>query len=435
LASVVLLMALLGGFAPSDDGVSADLRPTDLLEGIDHPERWRWIPEHRMPEGNLIKRLLVSSFVSPIFFFDSDVGAGGGIGITDIDFLNKRRSQFANTWITYTTEGQQRFSFSWRKWLAHRDFPGRGSLQGDRDFFGISVDNSITLTSRFFGLGADTQLDQESSYTRETNSLTLGLQRSLPNTGGNWVWSANLSMQKDDISSGRVSDSFDTTVEYPDLSAEADDFGAIWVLAGIRHDTRDAQHLPYEGHSIGLSLLGCPLVSQDSEAGELDGGMITSLTATWVSPVPPLFHSGDDRSVENPRIDSFATHLKISATSGELPFWALPSLGGNQTLRGSIGGRWRDRHAWTAGIEWRPWILAEELPIYKQMLLERAGIALFLDAGSVSNDFDQLFSERVHYSYGIGLRFTFERQALFRADLGRSDEGEVNISIGYGLPF
>jgi hypothetical protein len=35
----------------------------------------------------------------------------------------------------------------------------------------------------------------------------------------------------------------------------------------------------------------------------------------------------------------------------------------------------------------------------------------------------------------VGLRATFERQALFRADIGWSDEGDTNLSISYGLPF
>ena len=435
MTSIILILAIFSGINEDEGERSAEIRPADLLQSLDHPDRWRWIPEDRMPEGNLVKRLLVTSFVSPIFFFDSDVGAGGGFGITDIDFGNKRRRQFANTWITYTTEGQQRFAFSWRKWLAHQDYPGRGSLQGDRDFFGISLERSKTLTSRFFGFGADTLLDQESSYSRETNSLGLGIQKSLPKTGGNWIWNFNLLLQTDDIASGTVSDALDMTVAYPEVAAGSDDFGAVWIQAGIRHDTRDAQHLPYDGHSVGISFFGCPITSQDLAGEELDGGVVTTLSGTWVSPVTPLFHSGGTPTADHPLIDSVATSLSISGTSGEIPFWALPSIGGSQNLRGSIGGRWRDRHAWNAGFEWRPWIFTNEIPIYGKIRLERSGIALFFDAGSVANSFDQLFSEKVHYSYGVGFRFTFERQALFRADLGRSDEGEFNMSIRYGLPF
>jgi len=105
LTSIILILAMFSGINEDEGERSAEIRPADLLQNLDHPDRWRWIPEDRMPEGNLVKRLLVTSFVSPIFFFDSDVGAGGGFGVTDIDFGNKRRRQFANTWITYTTEG------------------------------------------------------------------------------------------------------------------------------------------------------------------------------------------------------------------------------------------------------------------------------------------------------------------------------------------
>ena len=41
---------------------------------------------------------------------------------------------------------------------------------------------------------------------------------------------------------------------------------------------------------------------------------------------------------------------------------------------------------------------------------------------------------RVHTSYGIGLRFSLERTAVFRADLGFSRE-DVNVTVGFGLSF
>ncbi|NCF98749.1 MAG: BamA/TamA family outer membrane protein [Planctomycetia bacterium] len=435
MTTFLLLLVVLSTPAQQDPSDTLQVRPADLLEELAYPDRWRWVPNDRLPKGGLVNRLLVTSFVSPIFFFEGDVGAGGGVGVTDIDFLGKRRSQFANTWITYTSEGQQRFSFSWRKWLAHIDDPGRGILQGDRDHVGISLESSRTLTSRFFGLGASTTLDDESSFTRATDSLGFNLQKSLPQIGGPWIYSLGVTLQTDDISSGQVSEALNTVDEYPILTSEGDDFGAVWVQGSLRHDTRDAQHLPYEGHTIGISLLGCPIVSQETNTDSLEGGLITTLHGSWVRPVAPLFHSGGDQNREHPPIDSIAGYLKLSMSSGELPFWSLPSLGGSNSLRGSISGRWRGQHAWSAGAEWRPWVIPEGFAIYEDIRLERGGFALFLDLGSVSESLDQLIEEPVHYSYGIGLRFTFERQALFRADLGRSDDGEMNMSIRYGLPF
>ncbi len=78
-------------------------KPADLT----NPERWRYIPEGRLKPGNVFQRFLVSSFMAPFFFRDSDVGFGGGIAITDLDFRQQRRREFAGLFASYTTEGQQ----------------------------------------------------------------------------------------------------------------------------------------------------------------------------------------------------------------------------------------------------------------------------------------------------------------------------------------
>ncbi len=51
----------------------------DKPEDLTNPERWRYIPEGRLKPGNVFQRFLVSSFVAPFFFRNSDVGFGGGI--------------------------------------------------------------------------------------------------------------------------------------------------------------------------------------------------------------------------------------------------------------------------------------------------------------------------------------------------------------------
>ncbi|MGE4618207.1 MAG: hypothetical protein AAEJ04_00200 [Planctomycetota bacterium] len=427
--SVWLLLVMLSSTAVPDEDRVDRSRPTDLLQRLDHPDRWRWIPEDRIPEGKLLQRILVTSFVSPFVFFEGDVGTGGGFTITDIDFRNKRRSQLANIWATYTTEGQERFSISWKKWLAHNDHPGQGVLQGDRDFLGFTVSHSRTLTSRFFGLGSETLFSDEGSYSRETNSIGVGIQRSYPEIGGDWVWNANMFLQSDDLESGKVSGALDVESEHPELFVDGDDYQALWIQTGIRHDTRDAQHLPYRGHSIGLDITALPIVD------DRDIGAVASLTGKWIQPVPALFHNGGDPSQEHSAIDSIAASISISTAMGEVPFWALPTLGGDETLRGTIRGRWRDRSAWITAAEWRPWILADGFPISGDIRIERVGLALFAEAGSVAEDLGALAEASIHSSVGVGVRLTFERQALFRLDFGRSDEGDTNFSIAYGLPF
>jgi hypothetical protein len=117
----ILICATLLGFAgplradpaPSVydplDGVEASGRipkPT-LPADLPNPERWRYIPEGRIKPGNVFSRLMVSSFLVPFVFVESDVGFGGGLALTDVDFRQKRRKEFAGFFVSYTTKGQQ----------------------------------------------------------------------------------------------------------------------------------------------------------------------------------------------------------------------------------------------------------------------------------------------------------------------------------------
>ena len=91
------------------EGMDADGRIPKVEKDayVDHPERWRYLPESRIPPGNVFDRFLVSSIVFPIVFFNSDVGAGFGAGITDIDFRKQRRQEFLGVFASYSTEGQR----------------------------------------------------------------------------------------------------------------------------------------------------------------------------------------------------------------------------------------------------------------------------------------------------------------------------------------
>src|SRR6185295_12836474 len=150
------LVAVLLGFLAADPAVAQrvdrdrELRPLydpylgmdasgripkiPLPEDLPEPTRWRYIPEGRIMPGNMFERLFVSSFVSPQIFFQEDVGLGGGIAITDIDFREQRRREFLGAFLTYTTEGQERYRLVWRRWLHHREIPDGGVAVEERSF-------------------------------------------------------------------------------------------------------------------------------------------------------------------------------------------------------------------------------------------------------------------------------------------------------------
>src|SRR5713226_6413288 len=106
-----------------------------------------------------------------------------------------------------------------------------------------------------------------------------------------------------------------------------------------------------------------------------------------------------------------------------LPLYERPSLGGSDTLRGYIANRFTDNSTWHAVAEYRFWIISRGFALTDTIRIERVGMALFYEAGTVADSLDRLPAARVHTSYGVGLRFSLERTAVFRADVGFSREG------------
>lgn len=412
------------------DGMDRDGRiPTiDKSQFVSRPERWRYIPEGRIKPGNLFDRFLVSSFIVPIVFQNSDVGTGLGLGITDVDFRKQRRREFLGAFLSYTTEGQQSYVVRWRRWLKHLDVPSGGVLQEERSFLRAGAGYRKSLTLRFFGTGSTTNERNETSYTDEVGFVDLGFAQSL---GGEWddfVVEGGIRAEGHWLSEGRVAGEPNTELIFADQFEDADGDFLGWLTAGFRWDTRDSQRNPYSGSAIGARI--------DAALGQTDGdvGVIYSGFADKVFTVWPLFHDGGGDDEENPPTDTFAIHAEAHLTSGDLPFFALPTLGGSRIQRGFIAGRWRDDAAWTAAAEYRFWVIPRGFTVWRHIRVERIGAALFYEVGGVAGNGYSLFEESVIQSYGVSGRVTVERAAIFRADFGFSDEG-FNFSAGFGLSF
>lgn len=399
-----------------------------LPDDIKNPGRWRYIPEGRIKPGDVLDRLFVSSFITPIVFYDQEVGAGGGVAMTDIDFRQQRRREFAGIFLSYTTEGQQRYAMVWQRWLNHREIEGGGIAFEERSFLRGRGGYAKTLTVRFFGLGPDTSADNETSYTDEVAYGGFFIQQSFPEPGDNTVYKIGVNAEHHNLSQGYVSSVPSTDEEYPLLFNSSDDYDMLTLNGMLRYDTRDSQHSPYKGGLIELNIDGIPLQSGDGAAAT------SSLEGNWAFKVPGLFHDSGDNLEEHPPTDAVALGAFINATHGDLPFWALPTLGGRNTLRGYIQNRFTDKAAWHATGEYRIWVIPRGFRVTNSIRVERVGLAAFYDIGTVGDTVDDLFSSTVHDSYGISFRFSLERTALFRADLGFSDEG-MNFTFAYGLPF
>ena len=396
--------------------------------GVPHPERWRYVPEGRLKPGNIFQRLLVSSFIAPFAFHDSDTGTGFGVALTDLEFRNQRRQERLASTLSYSTEGQQEYLVKWRRWFHHLEVPTGGILQEERSFVEVEMGYVRTLTSRFFGLGADSKASDETSYADSSFFGELGVDWTVPDPGSDLVFRVAARGESHNLSGGHVSGDPSTADVFPDLFADSENRSLGWLSGSLRWDTRDSQENPYTGWHVEGTAAGALL----QEGGDV--GALFSLNAGKVFRVPPLFHNGGDRREENPPTDTLVFGLWNEYSAGSLPFFALPTLGGSDRLRGYIGGRFRGGASWLGAAEYRFWFLPRGIAITRSIRIERVGAALFYEVGSVGDGAGDLLSQSPRQSYGVSLRLTLERAAPFRFDFAFSDEGS-EFTAGFGLAF
>lgn len=404
----------------------------------ENPARWRYIPEGRIKPGNIFERFLVSTFISPIFFHQQDVGTGLGIALTDIDFRTHRRQEFIGVFAARTTEGQETYKVVWQRWLNTTNGPQGGVFLEERSILKTVAAYDRTITRRFFGLGPDTPAEAESSYTDESVILGPQIQRSLPGPLNDFVSTVGVRGEHHNIARGVSSGLPSTTETWSDLTTNGDSCDGVWFTGGFRWDTRDSQHQAYSGGMVELQADGTPWnehsAGSDRGLNGVHRGVIWTLRSTWTIQTPSFFHNGGDSYEENPPTDTVACGAFIQDTTGELPFWALPTLGGSDTLRGYIANRFTDESAWHASIEYRMWVIPRGFRIAGPMRIERVGIVPFYDCGSVAPRLADLAHSRWLDSVGVGLRFAFERTVTFRADQGFSREGS-NFTFTFGAAF
>lgn len=400
----------------------------ELPDSVEDPDRWRYVPEGRLKPGNVFERFLVSTFILPVVFFEEDVGAGGGFALTDIDFWDSRRRDHAILMTSYTTEGQQRYFAHWLRWLKHQEVPGGGVAFEERTFLSVILDYEKTLTRRFYGLGAETSADDETSYSDQVALSEVAVEGAPWPSWRDIIGRIGLRVESHALSGGFVSGAPNTEEAFPGLFAQGEKDLSLWLETGLRFDTRDSPANPYRGAMLGLSAEVATWRDGESAAA------ILQADGRYALRVPSLFHDGGDPDEENPPTDVLAFNSSLQATVGDLPFYLLPSLGGRDTLRGYIGNRWTGEAAWHAGTEYRFWFLPRGLAFTDAIRIERLGGALFYEAGSVADGLGPLPQARVHDSWGLSLRLGFERSTLFRLDVGFSDEGHA-ITLAHGLSF
>jgi len=122
-----------------------------------------------------------------------------------------------------------------------------------------------------------------------------------------------------------------------------------------------------------------------------------------------------------------AARLFVSTSDTEpgavMPFYMMPTLGGNDTLRGFRQYRFRGPHAILAQGEYR-WEIWSGLEG-----------ALFYDTGKVANQRADLNFRNLEHDYGLGFRFNTDEAIVFRVDAGFGSRDGKHLYIVFGGIF
>jgi hypothetical protein len=153
------------------------------------------------------------------------------------------------------------------------------------------------------------------------------------------------------------------------------------------------------------------------------------------------YRDGDGRSVDFTRVDvELRQYLSIlaerrvfvgrarwsttEAAHGEaIPFFMLPSLGGNDTLRGFRAHRFRGPHALLLQGEYR-WEIWSGLDA-----------ALFVDAGKVAMRRADLDFNDLERNYGFGFRFNTDNGVIMRVDAAFGSRDGKHLHVVFGNLF
>jgi outer membrane protein assembly factor BamA len=117
---------------------------------------------------------------------------------------------------------------------------------------------------------------------------------------------------------------------------------------------------------------------------------------------------------------------RVQSTVGDtdaVPYFLMPALGGGSTLRAYSTGRFRDRHALLLQAEWR-WTPSRRA----------VDMALFYDAGKVTDKRSGLDLDGLKSNVGIGIRFHGPMTTPLRVELARGREG-LHLVITSGAAF
>jgi len=287
---------------------------------------------------------------------------------------------------------------SWRAYKMAQARVEFSRLAGNHVTLGSQVMWQDLTQVNYFGLGPDSSLSAASNFRlRNTDAMAyagIRLGHFSLNARAGWVPRPKVSS-----ATGWHIDYPDTQLLFNDQQAPGIDARPNFVYGtlSIKIDTRDEPDHPSHGHFYRVAMEAF----NDRNGGkytfrryEGEGGQYIPLAAKrWVL--------------------AFREWGVVSTAHADrtVAFYMLPSLGGQDTLRGYLDYRFHDRDLLALDAESR-WAL-----------FDHVDAAVFLDTGTVAPRVGAFDLGGLKYSAGVGLRIHTRTNTIGRLDIGRSSEG------------
>ena len=322
-------------------------------------------------------------FPLPIVFYTPETRwAGGAGGLWAYRSRPEAKPIAGSATFVYTQNSQVQVGLAAEGYTADERWHGAAEIGFQR------------FPNEFFGIGNENREELGEDYTSRGLAGTVELKRRVATgvyVGAAYGW------WDDEIT--------DLEGNGPLSAGVPGDEGGMLSALAVRFllDTRDRLFTPTRGTLVRASVRGAGGTlggDYDFASGELDARRYLQLRPGTVLAV-----------------------RGVAGIAGKgVPFQEMPSLGGQEVLRGYYDGRFRDRARLAFDAEVRT-------PVWWRM-----GVVGFAGAGQVAPSLDELGIDRFHAAGGLGLRFLLDRAEgmNLRIDFGLGEDGSSGMYITVG---
>jgi hypothetical protein len=301
-----------------------------------------------------------------------------------------------------------------------REFDGEyqiGRLRDTNWSFNGSAIYDLDGTPRFYGIGNESPAINETDYTAQQYLVQGQLGYNFNHT---WQLQYTARFEDVDVLPGTLSTIASIQSRFANLLGERTNKQVLNRLSVV-YDTRDDIIIPSKGAEL------VAYTGMASRNGILNDSLYTESGFDGRA-----FFQVLDRTV-------IAAHmaLRYLLTAHDVPFWALSSLGGadtviggNQPLRGFGDGRFYDRDSFSSSVEFRRNVATFQA-VATQVEIE---LTPFVDVGRVFDRSSTLPFEQLHKVYGLGFRGLARPYVVGFVDIGYGSEGAA-VFTGINYPF